>query len=144
MRRPATLHRVQRAAAIAVGTIWLIGCGLPPSGAHPRTARFGWLATDPQVNAPQPEAFRNGLREAGWVDGQNLALDLRWWRDRPATIDILASEMGSSAPDVIVTTVTPAALALVDPTTTIPIVIVGGSGPVSSGLAASLSHPGET
>src|SRR6516162_5302589 len=95
--------------------------------------------------SPLPEmlsAFREVLQQRGWTEGKNLAIDVRWPKGSFAQDPGLISEVLHSNVDVIVAWATPTALAVRRATTTIPIVFLGISDPVGSGLAASFAHPG--
>lgn len=87
-------------------------------------------------------AFREALQQRGWTEGKNLSIDVRWPKGSFAQDPGLMSEVLQSNVDVIVTWATPSALAARRTTSTIPIVFLGVSDPVGSGIAASLSHPG--
>src|SRR5262245_57445643 len=87
------------------------------------------------------EAFRQGLRDLGYVEGQTIILELRSAEGRLERIPELVAELVSLKVDVLVAGSTPAALAVRNATQTIPIVMVGVN-PVGLGLAASLSRPG--
>ena len=106
--------------------------------------RIGWLSPrpPPSESEPFPQAFRGGLRELGWVEGQNIAMEYRWAEGRYERLPVLAAELVRLEVDVIVALVTPAALAAQHATRTIPIVMVGVHDPVRSGLVASLARPG--
>jgi putative tryptophan/tyrosine transport system substrate-binding protein len=86
-------------------------------------------------------AFEQGLKDAGFVAGQNVAIDYRWGNDQSDRLAGLAADLVRRQPAVIIGNIlaTRAAMAA---TTTIPIVFVGGSDPVREGLVASLNHPG--
>jgi putative tryptophan/tyrosine transport system substrate-binding protein len=87
-------------------------------------------------------AFREALQQRGWTEGKNLSIDVRWPTGSLAQEPGLISEVLHSNVDVIVAWATPTALAARRATSTIPIVFLGISDPVGSGLAASFAHPG--
>jgi len=88
-------------------------------------------------------AFHEGLRETGYVDGRNLAIESRWAEGRNDRLPALTAELVRRQVSVIVTAgSTPAALAASAATTTIPIVFYIGANPVEAGLVTSLSRPG--
>lgn len=105
--------------------------------------RIGWLTGgSPKSHVRLLEAFREGLREHGWVEGRNLALELRWAEGKPERVPVLAAELVRLKPDVIVTAANPVIAALKKATSTIPIVMATGSDPVAQGLVSSLARPG--
>jgi putative ABC transport system substrate-binding protein len=87
-------------------------------------------------------AFRDGMRERGWVEGKNFVVDYRFSENRPERLAGMASELIGAKVDLIVATPAVAAVAAKKATTTIPIVITSTADPVALGLVASLGRPG--
>jgi putative tryptophan/tyrosine transport system substrate-binding protein len=112
----------------------------PPTPVH-RIGALSGLGTIPGGD-PFVEAFLEGMRTLGYVEGQNLVIEYRGVAGQFERFPALAAELVRLKPEVIVTQGTPAALAAKDATTTIPIVMVGVGDPVESGLVASLARPG--
>ena len=106
-----------------------------------RMARIGvlWPGAPPDK---WDEAFRQGLRAHGYVEGRNILLEYRWAEGNQERLPILAQELARLPLDVIVTTSAPAILAVKEATTSIPIVFAGTSDPVRTGFVASLARPG--
>lgn len=107
--------------------------------------RIGVLAVRPRSTPSEPEVFQDsflrGMRDLGYVEGKNLAIDWRFADGRLERAPALAVELVRLNPEVIVTHSTPTAKALQAATSTIPIV-TNATDPVGSGLAATLSRPG--
>jgi ABC-type uncharacterized transport system substrate-binding protein len=107
--------------------------------------RIGYLGTSPPsgTTAPLWDVFLQGLRDRGYVEGQNLVIERRFAEGKPERLPALAAELVALKVDVIVTTGgTPAALAAKQATKTLPIVFAGVADPVGSGLVTSLARPG--
>jgi putative tryptophan/tyrosine transport system substrate-binding protein len=108
-----------------------------------RVYRIGVLTTIPAAAvAGSMNAFRDGLRELGYVEGQNLAIDFRSPAVSFAENPEVAADLVRSNVDVILAWTTPSAVAAHRATSTVPIVIIGVSDPVGLGLIASLARPG--
>src|SRR5712691_7496139 len=126
--------------ALVILTAPLIAEAQQPKHVH-RIGALSGLGTT-AGRGPFVEAFLEGMRALGYVEGQNLVLEYRAAAGHYERFPALAAELVQLKPDVIVTQGTPAALAAKDATTTIPIVMVGVGDPVGSGLVASLARPG--
>ena len=105
--------------------------------------RVGYLTAGPVTANPRNlEAFRQGLRELGWVEGQNIVIEYRSAEGRLDRLPELAAELVRLKVDVIAASPTPTALAAKKATATVPVVGVSLTEPVGLGLIASLARPG--
>lgn len=91
---------------------------------------------------PTVEAFRNGLRELGYVEGKNVIIEYRWAEGKDDRYAPLASELVNLGVDVLVVSGTQAAIAAKQATSTIPIIVGGAGDLVGEGLVANLARPG--
>ena len=103
---------------------------------------IGVLALTSSNPEPLLKALRDGLRDAGYVEGRNLCLEIRIDHARPELQAEKAAELVRLKVDLIVTFFTPTALAAKQATREIPIVMAGAGDPVATGLVASLARPG--
>jgi putative ABC transport system substrate-binding protein len=109
----------------------------------PGLRRIGYLGiSSPSMEPHYVEAFRQQLRDLGYIEGQHIAIEYRWAEGRDDRLPGLAAELVRLDRVVIVTTGTPGTLAAVQATKTIPIVMASSADPVRSGLVASLARPG--
>ena len=110
---------------------------------HAAGPRIGLLSPGtPESTAPVLAGLRQGLREHGYIDGTNVVIESRYANGRFDRLPELARDLIGLPVDILVTNVTEASIAAKDISKTIPIVMVGVSDPVASGLISSLSHPG--
>ena len=132
----------RRAVLIVVGGS-LVGAHLPGWAQEAgKPARIGFVATNVAGNPNVVGAFRQGLRDLGYLEGRNLVIEYRSAEGKLERFPALAAELVSLRVDVIVAANTQAALAAKQATATIPIVFAGPPDPVSSGLVTSLARPG--
>jgi putative ABC transport system substrate-binding protein len=120
------------------------GCDRPPPWRRPaRVPRVGYLGVGTSgPNALLLAAFQQGLRDLGYVEGQNLLIEYRFVDGRLALAPALAAELVALDVDLIVTTGIESSVAARDATAAIPIVGFLGQDPVGTGLVASLARPG--
>ena len=105
--------------------------------------RIGYLeAVSPSIGAVRSEAFRQGLRELGYVEGKNIVTEYRYAEGKRDRLPALAAELVRLKVDVIVTAGASATRAAKKATSTIPIVMAQDSDPVGKGVVASLARPG--
>jgi putative ABC transport system substrate-binding protein len=107
-----------------------------------QTARIGYLVLNLDVNPRNHDAFRQGLRDLGYVEGRNLVIEYRDADGKPERLAAGAAELVGLNVDVIVSPGTLASLAAKRATATIPIVIPTIGDPVADGLVKSLARPG--
>jgi putative ABC transport system substrate-binding protein len=124
---------------LAVGSL----VAAPDAGAQQQPGkvwRIGYLAGSPRV--PQIDSFLQGLKELGYVDGQNAVIELKLANGKVELLPQLATELVQWKPDVIVAAANVGGLAAKKATSTIPIVVVASHDGVKVGLFESLAHPG--
>ena len=109
-----------------------------------RVPRIGFVNTEgsPQAPGPQFQAFRQGLRDLGYVEGENIIIDLRYPQENTERTTSLVNELVQLKVDLLVLGAQPAIRAAKQATKTIPIVIVTTQNPVAAGFVDSLARPG--
>lgn len=116
----------------------LLTCSFPANAQQPgKVHRVGLLIAASNVIAPFTDAFRQGLRELGYVEGKNYVLEIRAGGAEANRLSDLAAELVRLKVDIIVTVGSPALRAATKTTSTIPIVMRTGGDPVKAGLVAT-------
>jgi putative ABC transport system substrate-binding protein len=132
----------RRAAIRRLTTFFLTTASLVHAQQPGKVPRIGYLTTGTGRNSPNAEALRQGLRDLGYVEGQNIAIEHRSAKGNNDRLTALAAELVRLKVDIIFAASGPPAAAAKKATSTIPIIFVGTVDPVASGLVASLARPG--
>jgi putative ABC transport system substrate-binding protein len=128
-----------RSIACAVLVAWPVA---PAADETPRVYRVGFVAAQSPSTVPNGvTAFRDRLRELGYVQGENLVIEARWSGNSYDRLPALVDELIARKVDILLVAATPAALAAMNATQTIPIVGFGLADPLRSGLATNLARP---
>jgi putative ABC transport system substrate-binding protein len=128
--------------ALVGGAIWC-PTGVRAQQQTGKVPRVGYLRlTSPADRPHQLDAFRQRLRELGWVEGQNIVIDYRFAEGRLDRLSDFAAELVRLKVDVIVSLGTQGVTAAKNATETIPIVMIAVRDPIGTGLIASLARPG--
>ena len=139
-RRALGNRKKAKVFGFALSIILFALCVFAEAQQPKKIPRLGFLS--PTSDDSRVEAFRQGLRELGYVEGQNIAIEYRWADGKFDRLPDLALELVRLKVDVVVAVVTQASLAAKMATGTIPVVMIGVSDPVGSGLVVSLARPG--
>ena len=127
---------------LALCSLLLAPCSTVEAQQPTKVPRIGFLGTSPSAIAARIEAFRQGLREVGYVEGKNIVIEWRYAEGKPERMSELAAELVRLKVDIIITGGAPATRAAKEATSTIPIVMTQAGDPVASGFVASLARPG--
>jgi putative ABC transport system substrate-binding protein len=128
---------------IALATLILVSAHLGDAQQPTKIPRIGFLAAvSPSVLSARIEAFWQGLRELGYVEGKNIVIEYRYAEGKQDRLSQLAVELVRLKVDVIVTGASPPTRAAKEATVTIPIVMASDNDPVGNGFVVSLARPG--
>ena len=129
---------------IFAASVLLFAVCFPAQAQQPKNLPLvGFLVPgSPSSYSVRIEAFRQGLRELGYIEGQNIIIEYRYTEGKSDRLPVLASELVQLAADVIVTITTPAIQAAKNTTSTIPIVMAEVADPVAVGFVATFARPG--
>jgi putative ABC transport system substrate-binding protein len=137
------MSQFQRRKCLLIAGMLLVSPFVAIAQQRQQVWRIGCLTVTDLAATPQLlDAFRAGLRDHGYVDGQNIVIDCRWAEGTSKRLDNLAADLVHSKVDLILAWSTPAVIAAKRATSTIPIVMVSVADPVGSGFIASLARPG--
>ena len=132
------MKRVLIQAMLVLASVQLLNAQQPA-----RMARIGYLiASTPEAATQNVEAFKQGLRELGYIEGKTFVLEFRFGEAKPERLVELARELVNLKMDVIVTAADVSVAAVKRHTQTIPIVIPNSADPLGTGFVASLARPG--
>jgi len=137
------MKRREFIAALGGAAVWPLVAQAQQKPAQLR--RLGALmaiAADDPLQVSYAEALVDGLRAFGWIEGKNIQFEYRWAAGKIARMKPLAQELVEARVDAILAHTSPATLAVMNETRTIPIVFVTVTEPLAQGLVKSLSHPG--
>jgi putative ABC transport system substrate-binding protein len=126
---------------IALCTMLFALC-LSAEAQQPAPVRIGWISNDRGGNSPMFDAFRDGMRELGYVEGRNVIIEPHWGEGSNERLERLAVELVRSNPQVIVTQGGPATYPVVRAGATMPIVFGFSGDPVEGKLVESFARPG--
>jgi ABC-type uncharacterized transport system substrate-binding protein len=128
---------------LALSALLLALCSSASAQQPTKVPRIGYLSVSSLSDmADRIDAFRDGLRELGYVEGKNIVIEWRYGQEKPDRVSELAAELARLKVDVIVSGGNSATQAVKKATNTIPILMTQSSDPVASGFVASLARPG--
>ena len=136
------LRRREFIAALGGATAWPLAARAQQPARMRRIGVLTPFTADDAEGHARLTAFAQGLQQLGWTVGQNVRIDYRWGDSKPATMRKLANELNSLAPDVILANSSAAVSALLEATSTVPIVFAAVADPVGAGYVESLARPG--
>jgi putative ABC transport system substrate-binding protein len=133
----------RKITVLALCAMLLALCSLAEAQQPPKIPRIGFLlGLSSSAESPRVEAFRQGLKDLGHVEGRNIAIEYRYADAKFEMLPTLAAELVRLNVDVIVVSTTPGAEAVKNATRTIPVIFFGVTDPVAAGLVDSLARPG--
>jgi putative ABC transport system substrate-binding protein len=134
-------EKMSKTIAVFMLIMIMLATSVTEAQQAPKIHRIGLLTSAVAPPPSTPSALEQGLRKLGYVEGQNITIEGRYSNGQMDRLPELADELVRLKLDVIVTQSFPAALAMKQATSTIPIVFMGAGDPVATGLVASFAHP---
>jgi putative tryptophan/tyrosine transport system substrate-binding protein len=134
------MRRREFITALCGAVAWPLGAGAQQAGKLPTIGFLGQSTRS--ASSEWVAAFVERLRELGWFEGRNVAIDYRWAEGRTEGLPEIATDFLRRKVDIIVTSGTPQVLAAKQATSVIPIVFATAGDPVGTGIVASLARPG--
>ena len=136
-------NKTSKIFSLILGALLFAFCFAVRGQAAEKIARIGYMAAPTSsAELPRIDAFRQGLRALGYVEGHNIAIDYRFADGKFERLPEVAAELVRLKVDVLIAVSTNAALVAKRATSTIPILFIGVSGPIEAGLVESLARPG--
>ena len=136
------MHIPRMLVALAL-VVTLISISLGADAQPTRMPRIGWLGNGrPDLQSAPLRAFRQGLQQRGWIEGQTVAIEYRWAEGKGDRLPLVLGELARLKVDVILLAGTAALRAAHTQTATVPIVFVALADPVAAGFVTSLARPG--
>jgi putative ABC transport system substrate-binding protein len=133
---------ITRIAVCLLATV-LLPAGLIEAQQPKKVPRIGYLdAGSPATTGHRVEAFMQGLRDLGYVEGQNIVIEYRWAEGKLESLPAFVADFVRLKVDVIVSSATPAIRSAKEQTSAIPVVMAGVTDPVGNGFVGSLARPG--
>jgi len=141
--RKSKIQNLKSAGFLAIGVTFAM-CGAVAEAQQPgKVLRIGYLAgTGPDAQSARIQAFRQGLRELGYVEGKNFVIESRYAEGKLDRLPALAADLVRLKVDIILSAGPTTTRLLKEATSTIPIVMAQDSDPVANGFVASLARPG--
>jgi putative ABC transport system substrate-binding protein len=141
-KRPIVATRIAGSSVVVLVCLLIVSLGTDAQSTE-KVYRLGFLASGTSTaSVGMVEAFRDGMRELGWVEGRNVVVDYRFAEGRNERLPGLAAELVRNRVDLIVAANSPTVIAARNATSTIPIVMTSVADPVGFGVIASLARPG--
>ena len=136
------IERRKFLATLGVAAAWPLAARARQPGGIPRFIYFANAFPDEPEARARRAAFREAFEKLGWIDGRNIRIEEHWGTLPSARLRAVAAEFVRSAPNVILTSGSGMSEALQLESRTVPVVFVSVTDPLSSGLVASMAHPG--
>jgi putative ABC transport system substrate-binding protein len=136
------IENLKLVGLVAIGVAFALFGAVATAQQPTKVPRIGYLAVSLSANAARTEAFRQGLRDLGYVEGKNIVIEWRSREGKSERVPALAAELVRLKVDIIITSGSGVTRSAKETTVTIPIVMTNDGDPVGDGFVASLARPG--